>query len=120
MKQQSFAIWWIPAFILAFVLYPKNLTWNTVYIEFAMPVVGIFILWLLIVSLLSWKKNTNEAEKYKRFFMINVLLLFTYNPFFVSYSLSTLLANENFRYFTLLNLFCAALLIYQWWKIKKS
>ncbi|MBS0287724.1 MAG: hypothetical protein JSR17_10530 [Proteobacteria bacterium] len=112
MTKESALFWWMPACILFAVLVPMSLTLNTVYIEFALPCVGIMAAWLFVLILMRAKKFTLEAIFY-------LLLIFIYNPVKVEFALSTYVSSLNHLYLILLNIFCGAFILYLWWMRKK-
>ncbi|MGD9591931.1 MAG: hypothetical protein AB7V32_05380 [Candidatus Berkiella sp.] len=112
--KQSDAIWWIPAIVLLAVIVPKNLSWNTAYLEFGMPTIGLFFAWLLAKSLVKAKDDKQYINKA----WIYLLLILIYNPLTYKYSLVYFFASKSFAYLIILNLSCAVLLIYLWWQEK--
>ncbi len=116
-KREPFVIWWIPAIVLLAVIWPMSFRWTTVYLEFGMPCIGLFFAWLFARSLMRAKENKQYLNKAAIYF----LLMLTYNPFSYSVSLVSFVAQINHTYLILLNLLCAALVLYLWWveKVKK-
>lgn len=110
-KQDPFIIWWIPALILLAVMWPMSFRWNTVYLEFAMPCIGMFFAWLCVRSVMRAKENKQYLPKA----MIYFFLVLIYNPISYSVSLVSFVAQKNHTYLILLNLLCTALVLYLWW-----
>lgn len=108
MSKGSALVWWLPALILLSVVMPMRFNLYSVYIEFAMPCVGLFAAWLCVRTLMIVKRVNKDAILY-------FLLVFIYNPVVVEFALSTYIAALNHHYLIILNVFCGALFIYQWW-----
>ncbi len=113
-KKSPAIIFWIPIALLCCILAPMNLRVNTLYIEFALPVVGFFALWLCLANFLFYEPKLRSLK----WGLINLILVLFYNPIISNLSLSFILALKNHRYLILLNLSCALVFFYQWWQLR--
>ena len=113
-KYESALLWWIPAIILSCIFIPMSFRWFTVYVEFALPLVGIFAAWFSIRHLFFSANQPNS----KQIGIIYLLLVLVYNPVAVEYAFATYVASINHLYLIMLNVLCAAFFVSMWWQVK--
>ncbi len=113
-KEDPSVIWWIPTLILLVVLWPMSFRWYTVYLEFGVPCLGIFFAWFTLRNLLKAKKN----QQYIKTAAVYFLLMLIYNPLSYNFSLVSFMAQKNHTYLIVLNMVCAAVVLYMWWQEK--